>query len=66
MLHICVQIEEDISPPLEVKATCLGDHDFRVEADGVIMDVSLAVYLKVNAFLCKHSAELHRLIYQNY
>lgn len=54
MLHLCVQTEEDISPPLEVKATCVGDHDFRVEADGVIMDVSLAVYSKVNAFLCKH------------
>ncbi|XP_040364887.1 methylcrotonoyl-CoA carboxylase subunit alpha, mitochondrial isoform X3 [Rosa chinensis] len=46
MLHLCVQTEEDISPPLEVKATCVGDHDFRVEADGVIMDVSLAVYSK--------------------
>ncbi|KAL6214669.1 hypothetical protein ACLB2K_014101 [Fragaria x ananassa] len=41
-----IETEEDISPSLEVKATCVGDHDFRVEADGVIMDVSLAVYSK--------------------
>ena len=52
MLHLCVQAEEDSSPALEVKATWVDDQDFRVEADGVIMDVSLAVYSKVNYFVC--------------
>ena len=33
---------------MEVKAAHLGDHEFRVQADGVSMDVSLAVYSKVN------------------
>lgn len=39
---------------MEVKAADLGNHDFRVETDGVSMDVSLAVYSKVNNFLCMH------------
>ncbi|XAR61176.1 Methylcrotonoyl-CoA carboxylase [Bertholletia excelsa] len=37
---------EGSSPGLEVKAEYLGNHDFRVQADGVSMDVSLAVYSK--------------------
>ncbi|XP_034227244.1 methylcrotonoyl-CoA carboxylase subunit alpha, mitochondrial isoform X2 [Prunus dulcis] len=40
------QTEEESFPGLEVKVTCIGNHDFRVEADGVNMDVSLAVYSK--------------------
>lgn len=47
-----VQTEEESFPGLEVKVTCIGNHDFRVEADGVNMDVSLAVYSKVNVFIC--------------
>ena len=39
---------ESSSPGLEVKAAHLGDHEFRVQADGVSMDVSLALYSKVN------------------
>ncbi|KAM1001432.1 hypothetical protein ACFX15_007612 [Malus domestica] len=41
-----IEAEEDSSQCVEVKATCIGNHDFRVEADGVIMDVCLAVYSK--------------------
>jgi 3-methylcrotonyl-CoA carboxylase alpha subunit len=41
------QTNENGSPGLEVKATYVKDHDFRVEADGVINDVNLAVYSKV-------------------
>jgi hypothetical protein len=39
---------------VEVKATHLGNNDFRVEADGVSMDVSLAIYVKVGASPCMH------------
>ncbi|XP_021821946.1 methylcrotonoyl-CoA carboxylase subunit alpha, mitochondrial [Prunus avium] len=41
-----IETEEESFPGLEVKVTCIGNHDFRVEADGVNMDVSLAVYSK--------------------
>ncbi|WJX12121.1 methylcrotonoyl-CoA carboxylase [Trifolium repens] len=41
-----IETEENGSPALEVKATYVKDHDFRVEADGVINDVNLAVYSK--------------------
>jgi hypothetical protein len=41
------QTEENGTPALEVKATYVKDHDFRVEADGVINDVNLVVYSKV-------------------
>ncbi|KAL5561726.1 hypothetical protein UlMin_031473 [Ulmus minor] len=40
------EIGENGSPGLEIKTTLLGSHNFRVEVDGVIMDVSLAVYSK--------------------
>ncbi|XP_031252940.1 methylcrotonoyl-CoA carboxylase subunit alpha, mitochondrial isoform X2 [Pistacia vera] len=46
-----IEMAEDGSPGLEVKATCLGEHDFSVEFDGASTDVSLAVYTKVNASL---------------
>lgn len=35
---------------LEVEVAYLGNNDFRVEADGLSMDVSLAVYFKVNNY----------------
>ncbi|KAF5455004.1 hypothetical protein F2P56_024623 [Juglans regia] len=41
-----IETEENCSICLEVKATHLGNNDFKVEASGVIMDVSLAVYSK--------------------
>ncbi|KAK7857750.1 methylcrotonoyl-CoA carboxylase subunit alpha, mitochondrial isoform X3 [Quercus suber] len=41
-----IETGENCSPGFEVKATHLGNHDFRVEADDVSMDVSLAVYFK--------------------
>lgn len=41
-----IETNENGSPGLEVKATYVKDHDFRVEADGVINDVNLAVYSK--------------------
>lgn len=41
-----IETGESSSPGLEVKVTQLGDSDFRVEADGVSMDVSLAVFSK--------------------
>ncbi|PNY06718.1 methylcrotonoyl-CoA carboxylase subunit alpha [Trifolium pratense] len=41
-----IETEENGSPALEVKATYVKDLDFRVEADGVINDVNLAVYSK--------------------
>ncbi|XP_004495179.1 methylcrotonoyl-CoA carboxylase subunit alpha, mitochondrial isoform X2 [Cicer arietinum] len=41
-----IETEENGSPVLEVKATYVKDHSFRVEADGVINDVNLAVYSK--------------------
>ncbi|XP_031253087.1 methylcrotonoyl-CoA carboxylase subunit alpha, mitochondrial-like [Pistacia vera] len=41
-----IEMAEDGSPGLEVKATCLGEHDFSVEFDGASTDVSLAVYTK--------------------
>lgn len=46
------QTEENGSPVLEVKATYVKDHHFRVEADGVINDINLAAYSKVFSFLC--------------
>lgn len=45
-------MEEIGSPGLKVRARHLHDLDFRVETDGVSMDVSLAAYFKVIAFLC--------------
>lgn len=51
------QAEENGSPVLEVKATYVKDHYFRVEADGVINNVNLAVYSKVFVFLCIHDLE---------
>ncbi|KAF3436262.1 hypothetical protein FNV43_RR23354 [Rhamnella rubrinervis] len=44
-----IETGENNFPGLEVKATNLDDHDFRVEVDGLIMDVSLAVYTKDQA-----------------
>ncbi|XP_057476177.1 methylcrotonoyl-CoA carboxylase subunit alpha, mitochondrial-like isoform X1 [Actinidia eriantha] len=41
-----IETGESSSPGLEVKVAHLGDHEFRVQADGVSMDVSLAVYSK--------------------
>ncbi|PON94953.1 Pyruvate carboxylase [Trema orientale] len=41
-----IETKENGYPGLEVKAEELGEHEFRVEVDGVIMDVRLAVYLK--------------------
>ncbi|KAK7345845.1 hypothetical protein VNO77_16457 [Canavalia gladiata] len=41
-----IETEENESPVLEVKATYVKDHYFRVEADGVINDVNVAVYSK--------------------
>lgn len=41
-----IETEEVNSPGLEVKATLLHDQDFRVETDGVSMDVSLSAYSK--------------------
>lgn len=49
---VYLQTGENNFPGLEVKATSLDDHDFRVEVDGIIMDVSLAVYTKVITVLC--------------
>ncbi|XWS31534.1 hypothetical protein CRYUN_Cryun23aG0084800 [Craigia yunnanensis] len=41
-----IQIGENSAHVLEVKASHLGNDSFRVEADGVTMHVSLAVYTK--------------------
>ncbi|XVF32528.1 hypothetical protein REPUB_Repub17cG0090400 [Reevesia pubescens] len=41
-----IQIGENSAHSLEVKASHLGNDSFRVEADGVTMHVSLAVYTK--------------------
>uniref|UniRef100_A0A2N9GFP1 Methylcrotonoyl-CoA carboxylase subunit alpha n=1 Tax=Fagus sylvatica TaxID=28930 RepID=A0A2N9GFP1_FAGSY len=41
-----IETGQEIFPAVEVKATHLGNNDFRVEADGVSMDVSLAIYVK--------------------
>ncbi|KAJ6931162.1 hypothetical protein NC652_014612 [Populus alba x Populus x berolinensis] len=41
-----IETEEVNSPGLEVKATLLHNQDFRVETDGVSMDVSLSAYSK--------------------
>lgn len=43
-----LQTGESSSPGFEVKVAHLGDRNFRVQTDGVSMDVSLAVYSKVN------------------
>ncbi|KAM1057896.1 hypothetical protein COP1_031207 [Malus domestica] len=40
------ETEKDSSQCVKVEATCIGNHDLRVEADGVITDVRLAVYSK--------------------
>lgn len=45
-----MQTGDDDSPGLEVKTSQLGEHDFRVEADGMSTEISLAVYTKVNTF----------------
>lgn len=41
-----IETEENGSPVLEVKATFVKDHCFRVEASGVINDVNVAAYTK--------------------
>ncbi|KAK6260049.1 hypothetical protein SCA6_014523 [Theobroma cacao] len=41
-----IQIGENSAHSLEVRASHLGNNSFRVEADGVTMHVSLAVYIK--------------------
>lgn len=55
MLLVYLQAGENNFPGLEVKATHLDNHNFRVEVDGMIMDVSLAVYTKVN-ISARHSS----------
>ena len=47
MLLMFFQTGESSSPSLEVKVEHRGNLDFRVEADGMNMDVNLAVYSKV-------------------
>ena len=49
ILYQYLQIGENSAHVLEVKASHLGNDSFRVEADGVTMHVTLAVYTKVNA-----------------
>jgi len=44
------QTEENGYPVLDVKASYVKDRHFRVEAGGVINDVNVAVYSKVNVF----------------
>lgn len=44
------QIGENCAHILEVKASNLGNDNFIVEADGLTMNVSLAVYTKVSMF----------------
>jgi len=44
------QSEENGSPVVDVKASYVKDHYFRVEAGGVINDVNVAVYTKVSVF----------------
>ncbi|XP_022727710.1 methylcrotonoyl-CoA carboxylase subunit alpha, mitochondrial-like isoform X2 [Durio zibethinus] len=41
-----IQIVENSAHSSEVKASHLGNNSFRVKADGVTMDVSLAIYIK--------------------
>ncbi|KAI9119078.1 hypothetical protein K1719_009753 [Acacia pycnantha] len=41
-----IETEEQGSPALEVQATYLREHCYRVEADGVSKEVNLAVYVK--------------------
>ncbi|GMN48839.1 hypothetical protein TIFTF001_018013 [Ficus carica] len=41
-----IETKEKANPGLEVRATKWGNHEFRVEVDGVIMDVRVAVYSK--------------------
>ncbi|XP_058072459.1 methylcrotonoyl-CoA carboxylase subunit alpha, mitochondrial isoform X3 [Magnolia sinica] len=41
-----IEIEDSDSPAMEVKVAHLGDLDFRVHANGLIMDVSMALYSK--------------------
>ncbi|OVA05413.1 Biotin/lipoyl attachment [Macleaya cordata] len=48
-----VQIGDNKSPGLEVKVVPLADHYFRIEADGLITDVSLAIYSK------EHTKHIH-------
>lgn len=43
----CFQMGDSDSPALEVRVAHLGHHDFRVDADGLSLDVSLAFYSKV-------------------
>lgn len=48
MFSTCIQTGENGSSAVEVKVTHLGKHKFRVEVDGIIMEVRLAIYSKVN------------------
>ncbi|KAF4370173.1 hypothetical protein F8388_007314 [Cannabis sativa] len=41
-----IQTKGNSNPGVEIKAGKLSKHEFRVEVDGVIMDVQLAVYTK--------------------
>lgn len=63
---IYLQTGENNSPGLEVKTTYLDNHDFRIEVDGVIMDVSLAVYSKVNSFCLNTSLEVYLGEFRSY
>lgn len=41
-----IEIEDGDSPGLEIKVAHLGDHNFRVDADGMSMNVTLSCYSK--------------------
>ena len=61
ILYQHLQIGENSAHVLEVKASHLGNDSFRVEADGVTMHVTLAVYTKVNAVSTTISKQLTNL-----
>lgn len=51
-------MEENDFPASEVAITHLGDHDFRVEADGISKSVNLAGYFTVRQLFCIHLTHL--------
>lgn len=62
LIFFCIdqQNGEGGSPSFEVKAACLGNHNFRLEVDGLAMNASLSDYSKVSGlslqfmqFMCR-------------
>lgn len=61
MLYIFLQTGEGRFPAQEVKVAQLGNDDFRIEVDGVSLNISLGIYSEVK-FICQHLSPFNYIL----